>query len=242
MTIINNRSRSQAVQLERNIFLGILAASLVALAMAILLPGGRTVDQAPKLPWLIQIDTTGRASVFGVTLDHSTLAQARDVFRAQGETNLFVNAAQVYTVESYFQRLFLSGLRGDMVLTLDVDPSLVSAMYERGLRISQLGSGAKKVKLTEADLGILAQARIKHITYIPAADLDPALLLERFGEPDRRIQEKTGVSHWLYPDKGLDIAINADGREVLQYIAPAYFDRILAPLLEDLEETAAGEG
>ena len=227
--------------MERKIFLGILAASLIAVALAILLPGGRTVDKNPKLPWLIQIDDNGRSTVFGLTLGVSTLAQAREMFRAQGESNLFAGDDQVYTVESYFQRLFLSGLRGDMILTVNVDPAVISGMYERGLRISQLGSGAKKVKLADEDLATLAHARIGSLTYIPGTDLDPALLAERFGEPARRIQEPDGASHWLYPDKGLDIAVNPDGREVLQYVSPADFEDILVPLQEALEKTAAGD-
>ena len=221
--------------MERKIFLGILAASLVALALAILLPGGRTVDEHPKLPWLIEVDAAGRASVFGLTLGVSTLAQARDVFQAQGETNLFAHAEREFSVETFFQRLFLSGLRGDMVLALEVEPTTAAAMYERGLRISQLGSGAKKVKLAEEDLSVLADATVTHITYIPAADLDPALLAQRFGEPARRIREADGISHWLYPDKGLDIAVNADGKEVFQYINPADFGRVVEPLQNDAD-------
>lgn len=216
--------------MERHIFLTVLAISLAALALAILLPGGRSVDQEPKLPWLIEVDAAGRATVFGLTLEQSTLAQAREIFQEQGETNLFVSADLDYFAETYFQRLFLSGLRGDMVLTLELDDVEAAAMYDRGLRISQLGSGAKKVKLTEGDLSALQQARITNITYLPGADLEPALLLSRFGEPEQRIQEPGGTSHWLYPAKGLDIAVNPDGKEVIQYITPSQFERILAPL------------
>ena len=63
-------------------------------------------------------------------------------------------------------------------------------------------------------------------------------MAQRFGEPLRRIQEAGGISHWLYPDKGLDIAINPDGKEVLQYINPADFSRIIEPL----QNNAAGSG
>ena len=34
-----------------------------------------------------------------------------------------------------------------------------------------------------------------------------------------------GSAHWQYPDKGLDITVNADAREVLQYVAPTQFER-----------------
>jgi len=42
--------------------------------------------------------------------------------------------------------------------------------------------------------------------------------------------EATGITHWLYPDRGLDIAVNPDGREVFQYVMPARFNELLEPL------------
>jgi hypothetical protein len=216
--------------MERKIFLTILGITLIALALAILLPGGRSVDPNPKLPWLIEVDDNGRTSVFGITLGKSTLQQVRDNFHEQGEVSLFVSADKNLVVEAYFQRLFLNGIKADMVLILQLDQATLGQMYDRGLRISKLESGAKKVKLTQPDMLRVAQAPIDHITYIPTADLDAELLAGRFGQPALRITEASGIEHWLYPDKGLDIALNPDGKEVFQYLLPANFDRILKPL------------
>lgn len=217
--------------MERKIFFGILGITLIALALAILLPGGRTLDEHPRLPWLIEVDGAGYPSVFGITIGRSTLQQARDNFQQRGETNLFVSPAQVYAVETFFQNLYLSGIKADMVVTLDLDQRELEQMYQRGLRISQLESGAKKVRLSQPDMQSLATARIGHITYLPASELDAELVASRFGEPQRRITESSGISHWLYPAKGLDIALNPDGREVFQYLLPNRFDQAIDPLL-----------
>jgi hypothetical protein len=45
-----------------------------------------------------------------------------------------------------------------------------------------------------------------------------------------RIAEGPGVNHWLYPEKGLDIVVSDDGKEVLQYVAPRDFRQPVAPL------------
>ena len=45
-------------------------------------------------------------------------------------------------------------------------------MYERGLRISQLESGGKKVKLDPADVETLLNRPIRSITYLPQARLE----------------------------------------------------------------------
>ncbi|MCB1856997.1 MAG: hypothetical protein KDI63_01915 [Gammaproteobacteria bacterium] len=222
--------------MDKKHFLMISGITLIALALAILLPGGRPVQDNPRLPWLIEIDPHGQTRVFGLTLGTSTLQQARQELQQPGEVSLFSTPEGHFMVEAYFQRLHLSGIRADMVLTLDLDQSRLAEMYDRGLRISQLESGAKKVKLAETDMASVAQAAIRHITYLPAADLDEDLIRRRFGEPMQRISEPSGVVHWIYPQKGLDIALNPDGKEIFQYISPAHVGELLKPL-ENLERS-----
>jgi len=221
--------------MERKIALWILGITLLALALAILLPGGRTVTEDPRLPWLITVDDAGYPTVFGITLGKTPLQSVRDGFREQGEINLFVSPEGKYSIEVYFEKLYLSGIRGAMIVSLKVAQEPLEQMYQRGLRISKLESGARKVKLTKPDEETLAGYLIDHIAYIPKADLDETLIVNRFGEPARQIPEKSGIVHWLYPDKGLDIALNPDGKEVFQYVVPSNFDQILSPLEQGLD-------
>ena len=217
--------------MDRKIGFGLLLITLVALAVAILSPGGRTVDPNPKLPWLIEVDARGDSHVFGLTLGESTLADAREVFQEQGKLNLFVSPQGEYAIEAYFQRLYLSGLRADLVLALDVEQQTAAEIFDRGLRISKLGSGAKKVDMTRPDQNMLAEARISLITYLPASDLDEEILSRHFGEPQQKIGEKkSGIIHWLYAEKGLDIGVNPEGKEVFQYVRPSAFEELVKPL------------
>ncbi|MEN8214053.1 MAG: hypothetical protein ABFR19_06795 [Pseudomonadota bacterium] len=222
--------------MDRKIGFGLLLITLVVLAVAILSPGGRTVDPEPKLPWLIETDGSGGSRVFGLVLGQSTLDDARELFQEQGKMNLFLSPQGEYAVEAYFQRLFLSGLRADLVLALDVEQPQAEEIFERGLRISKLGSGTRKVEMTVPDQEWLATQPIALITYLPAADLEEEILRQRFGEPRQVLGEKnSAIMHWLYPDKGLDIAVNADGKEVFQYVRPSAFGAILQPLIDDAE-------
>jgi len=217
--------------MERKVFLWILLGSLLAVAAAILLPGGRSPDVAPLLPWDIQIDASGNSRVLGVVLGETTLAEARKRYRDTGEVNLFVSRDGEFSAEAYFQRLFLSGIKADLVLSLGLPQDLAQEMYERGLRVSRLASGNKKIDLQQRDLQRIAEMPIVHITYLPAHDLDPGLIKQRFGSPATRHGEpESATVHWLYPASGLDIAVNVDGREVLQYVRPADFQRLSAPL------------
>ena len=40
-----------------------------------------------------------------------------------------------------------------------------------------------------------------------------------------------GAEHLLYPELGLDLILNPEGKEILQYVAPRDFRRLQAPLL-----------
>jgi len=203
---------------------------LLLLGAALLLPGGRPPDPNPRLPWKIELDGAGGSRVFGLKLGQSTLADARSILGEQGVASLFQSPDGKRVIEAYFERIALSGLRADIILSLEVAPETMAAMFDRGARLSSLPSGVKKVTLADNDLISLAGAPIAHITYIPGADLDEPLLLGRFGEPARKAPEGEGVVHWLYPDKGLDIVVNREGREMFQYVAPARFHELAQPL------------
>lgn len=217
--------------MDRKIVLGLSVVILLALAVAILIPGGRTTESQPRLPWQINVDAEGDSTIFGLTLMRSTLNDAQQLFQAQGKTNLFVSKSGDYALESYFQRLTLSGLRADIVLTYELQQDTAEAMYQRGLRISQLGSGTKKVDLSVEDRQVAGTMKIRYITYLPAADLDEALIRQHFGVPKQQIAEDSGVMHWLYPEKGLDIAVNPEGKEVFQYLPTQTFEQSLSVLI-----------
>jgi hypothetical protein len=61
--------------------------------------------------------------------------------------------------------------------------------------------------------------------------LDEASIKQRFGEPAQVIKESdSAMTHWLYPDKGLDVALDEKGNGVLQYVPPSQFSQLLKPL------------
>ncbi len=70
------------------------------------------------------------------------------------------------------------------------------------------------------------------IAFIPAANLDEAIVLQRFGAPDERIRADENREHFLYRAKGLDVQLDAKGKEVLQYVPPRDFARLRDPLVK----------
>lgn len=217
--------------MDRKILSWVASFSLIALALAILLPGGREADPKPKLPWDIKVDLQGGSEIFGLALGKSTLEDARKVFNRDGKISLFITHEGQPALEAYFERVFLSGLRADFILVLDADTVTLQGLYDRGSRISRTTEITQKVELTVEDEAFASHLPIKLINYIPAADLDDALITKRFGAPAERITEsETGIVHWIYPETGLSIAVNPQGKELLQYIQPREADILIDSL------------
>ncbi len=213
--------------MESKIVLSILSLTLLAIGLAILLPGGRPADPNPKLPWQITAHADGSSSVFGLTFGSSTLRDAQTLLQQEPKLTLFLGGGEEATLEAYFERVFLSGLKADMIFTLDLPAEQLQGMYERGLRAAKLGSGVTKVTLAPTDIAAAADASLRHLTYLPVADLAEDLLQSRFGEPLQRIAETGGSTHWLYPQQGLDIAVDPQRKEVFQYVAPKDFQALV---------------
>lgn len=218
--------------MDRKIILTVLAAALFGFIGIMLLMPSDVDESVVRLPWKVSHDSQGHTEVFGFTLGVTSLADVRTVFGEDGKVNLFAvpGEAGTYSVEAYFDQVYLNHLRADFVISLSVPQDKLAAMYERGLRISQLGSGAKKVTLAPEDTARLADAPIRAITYLPWKHLDADVIERRFGKPSRRVREESGVTHWLYPDKAMDIARDPKGGVVIQYVNLDMFGDLLKPL------------
>ncbi len=216
----------------RSTFPWVLGFTLLAIVVAMLIPG-QPKEREENLPWQIQRVDGGTIEVFGLTLGKTTLRDAELQFGVEAEISLFVPEKGEMVVEAYFDQLRISGLAAKMVLTLGIPQAEIEGFYERGLRIAGLGSGGRKVTLSTKDLARARQAPLALVTYIPQVNLDEEVVLRRFGEPAERIAEPNSQTvHWLYPDRGLDLALNPKEKEVLQYVPPAAFDRLREPLLQ----------
>ncbi len=219
--------------MDRKIVLTILGSALLGFFAVMLLMPPTINDGTVRLPWRTQANAAGQRQAFGFTLGETTLAEVREVFGDEGTINLFetTGRAERYGVEVYFEQIYLQSLRANFVISLDVDQATLAPMYERGLRISKVESGAKKIKLDPADVETLLRRAIRSITYLPQARLDEELIAKRFGTPEEtRTEPETGIVHWLYPERGMDIARDPKGKVVIQYANPADFAALVEPL------------
>ena len=220
------------VKLDKKIAFSVLGFALLAIAVLMIIPTGKPPSKQ-LLPWSVEVLPNGSSKIFGITLGQTTMQEAGKAFDDDWEVNMFISPDSKISVEGYFNRLIVSGLKADFVMNLALDQKTKDEMFHRGTRISQLGDGTKKVSLSSADMDIIAGAIIQQITYLPSANLNEELIDNLFGKPESIIKvEKSGIEHWLYPEIGLDILLDPNGKEVFQYVMPAKFDAAKKPLLK----------
>ncbi|MCF7985595.1 MAG: hypothetical protein K9L70_14425 [Thiohalocapsa sp.] len=220
--------------MDRKIVLSVLAAALFSfLGIWMLLSAFPDERAGLRLfPWDVERDELGRTRVFDLTLGESTLADVRALLDEEGKMNLFVSPDGSYSVEAYFDNIMLGNLRADWIVSLDVPQEQLALIYDRGLRVSKTGSGSRKVKLDPVDAEALVDKPIRTLTYLPWKSLEPEDIGGNFGTPAEQRTEESGVVHWLYPERGMDIARDRNGGVVIQYLNPDDFERAMAPLAD----------
>lgn len=213
-------------------FFSVVAFAILLLLAGMLLPSASPPPSA-DLPWKIE-QSAASVSVFGLILGRSTLNEAQIKFHEQAELSLFVSDSGIYSVEAYFDRVNPGGLAAKVVLTAALSQVEMQAMFERSLRTSALGSG-RKADLHPNDSEKVHSTEIASITYLPSVTLNEEMIVQHFGSPTRRVREKKNdVLHFLYPESGLDIALNSNNKAVLQYFPPQNFTALMTPLLAEV--------
>jgi hypothetical protein len=137
---------------------------------------------------------------------------------------------EVGNLEMYYADYQAGLLAGKLVLQTSASELSIRRWRENAVKSEYMATGkAKKYTLSEDDVTQGLKETVTGISFIPAVNLDEAVILARFGEPDSRIQ-LAGVTHFLFPAKGLDISLHEDSKEVLQYVSPNAFQQLVGPL------------
>jgi hypothetical protein len=216
--------------MDIKIIVGILLTVVFAVGVGLLIPGG-DASHEQSMPWQIEETTGGSTRVLGLVLGVSTLQEAEQEFQAEAEISLFDVPDREPEVEAYFDMVTRNGLSAKIVLVVELDVAQRQAMFQRGTRISHLGDGRHKVTLQAEDLALVRQAPVISLTYLPRVRLPQAIIERRFGQPPQRLTEAdSDTVHLLYPQFGLDIALNEKGNTVLQYVQPQRFSQLLDAL------------
>jgi len=215
-----------------------IAIAIIVLALAILVGPAvwqfsrHTPQAVPTtgLPWQIETLPGGESKVFDLTLGHSTLADARKRFGDDMPLAVVAEPNESGNVEGYYENVTAGFVAGRLIVTADLPPAVIDAMRERSPKTEYMQSTTRKARLADSDFAAALAAPIRALSFIPAAQLDEDIVIQRFGQPTERIRVNEHVEHLLYPARGLDLVLDSKGKELLQYVAPARFEALRAPL------------
>lgn len=246
------------------IVLGLVAGVLALLIAApLLMPGGGPAtpatgeaanhtsagSAAASLPWQIDVTPDGALQVFGLRLGGpaaSSLNSAQTLWPGEVlKVALLIGRDGALAVEGYLESIQVGGLQGKLVLAVAVEPGTLAAWAQRATGAEFKPSGARQAHLDHNDLADARRRPLAALAFLPAARLDEDTVVQRFGPDPQRIETTDGALHLLYAARGVAITLDPKGqdRPVLQYVAPAEFQRrLLAPLQAAAATSAPASG
>ena len=188
----------------------------------------------PGLPWQIEVRPDGSSRVMGLTLTDgagaSTLADVRRLFGPEVPIAVIAAPGEDGSLEAFVDPAQLGFVSGKLVVTARLDAATLRGLRERATKSDFMESTTRKYTLSPADEALALKAPVAALSFIPQARLDADAILARFGQPARRVKSNGHLEHFLYPEKGLDVILDTEGKELLQYVAPSSFERLSAPL------------
>jgi hypothetical protein len=197
------------------------------------------VDPNSNLPWQITLDAQGGSRVFGLKPGISTLGEVRQRLGEEIEVAIIAEPNELGALEGYYAQVSLGFVLAKVIVTVDATNETISIMRERALKATHMESMTRKITLQADDRAAAELLPVKAISIIPTVNLDEATIVERFGLPSERIVFSEKRTHLLYPKQGLDVLVDKDGKELLQYVAPQHFARLRDPLVVELAEKSA---
>ncbi|MFN3886978.1 MAG: hypothetical protein ACK4MG_08465 [Aquabacterium sp.] len=204
------------------------------------------VGEASGLPWQVDALPEGGSRVFGLTLmpagqpGGSTLGDARQRWGDTMQIAVIAAPGEDGTLEAYVDPAPAGFINGKLVITARMAPEAIRGLRERALKAEFMESTTRKYQLAPADLPQALAAPIAALGFIPAANLDEAAVQQRFGAAAEQVRRNDHMVHHLYPARGLDLVLDTQGKELLQYVAPAEFEtRLRQPLKAAVAASAA---
>lgn len=216
----------------KKLLFAVLALCAAILGAPFIFPPGSSqpATQAISMPWQIDVLPDGKSRVFGLTLGSSPLDEATARFGDAPQLAVVAASGQAGTMEAYFDHVSLGVLTGKIIVVAEMPDSQLLDIQKRAQKTEPQESGNRRFSLSAEDRLAASQAPVRTITFVPAAKLDAQVVQDRFGRPGERLAVGE-VEHFLYAEKGLDLALSKEGKAVLQYVAPARFAGLREPLL-----------
>ena len=205
------------------------------LALAIGVTGcGQEAEKPTDLPWQITLSAAGNPQVFHVEVGVTPLKALNEHLHNFPDIAVFSHESGKRTLEAYYGTQRMGLFEAKIIAELQADPATLDKFQAGAIKHEGMASGQWKFSLSEPAILQSNDLPIEKLVYMPAVNYEPEIVNARFGIPAERLPAaKAGVEFWCYPDKGLIIALNNDGGDILYYVAKSGFVALKQTLLEE---------
>jgi hypothetical protein len=201
----------------------ILLTSLILLLSAC---DSNTTEKLNKnLPWQVSTTQGGATHVLGVDIGNITFKQLMFKLQLLAEPALFEAADGSLTLEAYFGKKKFGVLEARLIAEMDADEKLLKTMLKEQMGKDSTPSNHWKYALSVKNTRLANDLRVWRLVYLPVADYD-LKQMKFFGEPEEILKINNTAEYWLYPDKGMALLYDSDGKEIFYYAAPKDYQRL----------------
>ena len=208
--------------------INVVCVTLLGLILMFFTADKPVTQQAVDLPWQITLHDPAHSEVFGVELNKTTLEQARQRFGKLEGIGLYQDPQGHYSLEAYFGKVTLGPFAARIIANLAAPQEALEELTGHTVKRVKTDDGSLRWTLTEAKQAEQALRQIQALTYIPAySGMDGEFIEQRFGPPNQREKIDATTELWFYPELGLRIMVDSEGKEMFEYTVPAQFEMIL---------------
>ena len=116
-------------------FLALLLISIIAVSLVFFKQDTPPNDNpVTGLPWQIDILPDGDTQVFGISPGHTTLREAMEKLGQDMELAIIAAPYETGTLEAYYSHHSFGPITGKLILILDIDPDILTAMQGRAIQ------------------------------------------------------------------------------------------------------------
>ena len=181
-------------------------------------------DRPIPMPWQVEVLDARHVEVFELVLNRSTLGQAVEHFGLLEDVAIYRNPEGRFSLEAYLGKVSMGPLSARLIASLAAEQGELEQLPGQVRKWTSTENGSEKWVLSDHQKQQQLARSIRGLTYIPDfADMQESMLLKHFGDPRQRRQVDDNSQLWFYPEIGVRILVDSEGREVFEYMSPADF-------------------
>lgn len=216
--------------MKTNILVLLLCSVLFACA-------DQTADtETNVLPWQVSLLESGDTEVFSVSPGVTTLREFSKRFESLPELRLFQKQTGELLLEGYLGKVTVGRFDARIVAELDAPADFLESVLASNLGREPTPNNLWKYKLSEAQTLKALDMIVWRFMYIAIAAYEEKQI-GFFGEPNSVEKVTDTAEYRFYPEKGVVVLWDTDGKETFYYTSPSSFSRLTKALEDDKKDT-----